>query len=202
MFFNAEALQKTIPQIQYEEETKTVYLFQIIAHAFLVLYRQDKLGTDLSKYQSLLERHTDYFPKQLPIHVRRQSVKQQIDYLLTYNQPVREVVEPALAYTLQQLCVDVMCEKPAIYGNLIVEGHEPKALRKMDRLDAPAAIQILASEILGVNIFVERHNDNYFLPVREYYLSNQKGSADIFLHFQDKSYMTPSDMFDLEDEVA
>lgn len=202
MFFNTQSLNRAIPQIVYEPDTKTKSLFGIVAHALLVLYRQNKLSPQLAQYDRLLKRHAQYFPKQLPVHVQKQGIKQQFDYLLTYNQPVHETLEPALAFTLKQLCVDVMCENPARFGNLIVEGYEPKALRKMDNIDAPVVIQILASEILYVNVFVERHNDHYFLPVREYYMSETNGSPDLYLHFQDKYYTCPSDINEVEDEVA
>lgn len=202
MFFNAKSFEKAIPQIAYEADTKTKSLFGIIAHAFLVLYRQEKLNGQLVQYKTVLKRHAEYFPKQLPVHIQKQGVKQQFDYLLTYTQPIRENLEPALAYTLRQLCVDVMCDQPAKYGNLFVEGFEPKELRKIDNMDAPVVIQILAGEVLSLNIFVERHNDNYFLPVREYYLSEEKGSAELYLHFQDKYYTSPSDINEVEDEVA
>jgi hypothetical protein len=202
MFFNAGSLQKPIPHIEYEQETKTRQLCHIVAHGFLVLYRQGKLGNELTHYHPLLMRHAEYFPKQLPVHIQKKSAKDQFEYLLMYNQPTKDILEPALAYTLQQLCVDVMCEKPAEYGTLFVEGFEPKALRTMEGLDAPAVIQVLAAEILKINIFVERHNERYFLPVREYYLTEEKNAEDLYLHFQNKHYTTPSDINELEKEVA
>lgn len=202
MFFNAEQHKNVIPLITYEDETRCKHIFSVISHAFLFLLRQKKLSSDLGIYNNLLARHAEYFPKQLPVHIQKQKASEQFQYLVTYTQPLKEVLEPALAYTLQQMVVDVMCEKPERYGALFLEGHEPKALRKANNLDNPAVIQILASEILHINIYVERHAENYFLPVREYYLPDAKSSAEMHIQFKDKYYITQSDINELESEVA
>ncbi len=194
-FFTPQDGVQSIPLVEYEEATKTKNLFNIIAHAFLYHLRKGKLEFSFEEYLPIFQRHAKYFPKQIPVHVQKLSAKEQYEYLITYNHPHSDILEPALAHTLQQLAIDMMAHFPALYGNLIIEdGFSVKELRASKNIHHPAALHALANEVLYINIYLERYQDNYFLPVKEYYLCQEKTHSEIFLHYQDHYYTTPSDL--------
>jgi len=202
MFFQAKEVDRTVEQIPYVEETQARQLLKVVAHGYLYLLRSKKVDINSELLTGLLKAHATYFPKQLPVHVQNESNAKQLEYLQIYNQPHDDILEPALMFTLQQLIVDTMVKRPEIYGELFMKGFEPKVLRVEKNLDNPSAIKILAKEILGVNIFVERHNDKYELPTREYFMSEVSPSAELHILDKDNYYSTPSDILDENVEVA
>lgn len=129
-----------------------------------------------------------YYPRQLPKHITNLCVKDQVEYLLVYTHPHKDVLVPSLAYTLQQAAIDTMCKYPQHYGNLLLEGHDLEVLRKSNELDDPGLLQALAERVLNTSINLERYNEPYQFPVKEYYQSGSHQVAQINLHYQDNVY--------------
>lgn len=201
-FFQTKEIDTTIPRVMFCDETQSRELFKVIAHGFLVLLRQKKVNVNSEQITHFLQEHAKYFPKQLPIHTGAMSNAQKLDYLQTYNQPHGEALEPTISFTLTQMVVDVMCNKPAIYGHLFLMSRDPKALRQEKNLDEACAIKALAKEVLGINILIERYNKQYSLPTREYYLAEKEGSPDLSILSKENYYQTTSDLMLDDAEVA
>ncbi len=129
-FFQTKEIDVTIPRVAFCDETQSRELFKVIAHGFLALLRQQKVNINNKEISNFLNEHSKYFPKQLPVHTHTMSNAEKVNYLLTYNQPQKETLEPTVGFTLTQMVVDVMCEKPGIYGHLFLMNRDPKALRQ------------------------------------------------------------------------
>ena len=79
-----------------------------------------------------------------------------------------------MAYTLHQISIDLLCQYPEIYGNLLLEGHTIQNLRKNSKLDDTGLLQALAKHALQTNVYIERYSAPYELPVKEYYTASSK----------------------------
>lgn len=191
-FFNKNQAEPKITLIDYDENTKTKKLFCAVAQGLVSLIKSSKLS-DVQVLKSFLENHANYYPRQLPKHIQNLPVNEQLEYLLIYNHPHLEVLIPAMAHTLQQSVVDVVCKSPEIYGNLLLEGKTVGQLRKAENLDHTSILQALADEILHINIYLERYCETYLLPVKEYYLSVSNNQDHLYLHYKDRFYTTENE---------
>lgn len=201
-FFQTKEIDTTIPRVAFCAETQSRELFKVIAHGFLELLRQQKVDVSSKKINAFLEQHAKYFPKQLPVLTTNMSNAEKLNYLQTYNQPSCEVLEPTISFTLTQMVVDVMCEKPAIYGHLFLMNRTPKDLRQAKNLDEACAIKALAKEVLGINILIERYNKQYSLPTREYFFAEKENSPDLLILSKENYYQTTSNFMLDDAEVA
>lgn len=193
-FFSKAGSRKQPQPTLYCDATRTKNLFHIVAHGLLHLIRTQQV-TDLERYNALLTQHAIYFPKQLPQRVHHLSAKEQFDYLTTYTHPHMSVLEPSLGYTIQQMAVDVICQKPSIYGSCLIDGHTPQSLRSAKTiLQPPSLIQAIADEVLQIAIYIENYAKTNCFPIKEYYSTESTNSAKLWLKLKDNYYTTPSDI--------
>lgn len=192
-FFTHKQEEQQSLLIDYSPGTRTKRLFYAIAYGLIHLIKTNQFENK-SLLGSLLSQHANYFPRQLPQHIQNLPASEQIEYLLIYTQPHAEMLVPSLAYTLQQMAVDVICSKPEMYGNLLLQGKTIAELRKQPDLDDPSVLQAIVDEILMINIYLERYPDSYQLPVKEYYLTPNNNPTNLYIHYQDRFYMTQSEL--------
>lgn len=185
-FFTKTKIEKTPYAVHYNEDSSTAFLFQALATATIdLMQKNENSGT---QFEFLLNQHALYYPKQLPKHVSHLATLEQCEYLLIYNQPHKEVLIPSMAYTLQQIAIDIMCQHPELYGNLLLEGHRINELRKDQKIDDSGLLQALADHGLHTNIYIERVSSPYELPVRECYTTEVALTSPIHIHFKENVY--------------
>ncbi len=200
--FETQKLNDGIKRIDYRDSTQSRSLIDVIAYRFVSLLEQKLVPINTPYLSRFLKEHAIYFPKQLPVHTRNMNNDDKVSYLLTYTQPHESVLIPAISHTLKQMIVDIMCEKPSLYGHSFLKGIEPKTLRSAKNLDSPEMIKALAKEILHIDIFIERYNRQYALPVKESFLAETDNIPAIYILNKDNTYQTTSDISLDDAEVA
>lgn len=185
-FFTKQKIEKTQGVISYNEDSSTAFLFQALANAIVsLMQKNDNTG---NPFEFFLSQHALYYPKQLPQHITQLTTHEQCEYLLIYNQPHKTTLIPSMAYTLQQIAIDIMCQQPELYGNLLLEGHRVSDLRKNPKIDDSGLLQALADHGLHTNIYIERAASPYELPVKENYTTDFPITAPIHIHFRENIY--------------
>lgn len=188
-FINQTVKEEKKLLVEYSQSSQSSNLFNTIAYN-LTQSQANSLVQLCHASNELLIKHALLFPEQLPKHIKTLSPKDQIKYLLSNATPITEILIPSLAFTLQQLAIDIICQYPEQYGNLLLEGYSINELREKTGLDHPSVLQALADHILKCDIFVERYTSVSSFPVKEYYFSHCPMIKNINIHNKDKKYLS------------
>lgn len=135
--------------------------FRSIAGSLLALFFTRQLDSlfQQGQYNQLLNDYFQYYPQHKPQDFNRLNAQQLMAHLIE-SVPLNQLVV-SLGYTIRQLAVSAIIEKPGIYRGPFVEKHEgtsPEGMRKMSTYIDETVIAAVANEVLNLPIEVKYQN--------------------------------------------